>query len=277
MQASAQSPGHITGFFVIYTNGSTGAGINIADGMKTTVSKSAKDSFFLNGKKSDLPVSRKVLEIFMEKTGAAGKVKVAHSTKFPIGYGLGISGAGALSLALALNRFFKTNIGRNELTQIAKRAEIECGTGLGDVIAENYAGLLIGKKPYPSKSAERIKCHEKYVVMGFFRPIKTKKIIRSAGWKKKINKIGISCMQMMQKNRNMENFIGLSRIFTIESGLSTQKIRKVMEKMDEASMSMLGETVFVPTNEPEKTAKVLSKYCKRTMIAKISHKGAGLL
>ena len=277
MSITAQSPGHITGFFVIYPNGSTGAGINIADGMKTTVSNSLKDSYYLNGKKTKLIVSKKVVELFRKETKEETNVSVSHHTKFPIGYGLGISGAGALSLAIALNTLFKTKLGKNEITQIAKRAEIECGTGLGDVIAENYSGLLMGKKPYPSKSAEQIKCKEKFVVLGFFGPIKTKKIIRSASWRKKINRIGKWCMGKIAKNRNMESFIGLCRVFTIESGLATPKIRRVMEELDGASMSMLGETVFVPTNNPLQVQRTLRKFCKRTMVAKISTKWAGAL
>ncbi len=277
MKATAQSPGHITGFFVIYGNGSTGAGINIAEGMETEVRESEKDEFLMNGTKENLPVSKEVLRIFRKKTRAAGKVKVMHRTKFPIGYGLGISGAGALSLALALNKLFKTKMGRAQITEIAKEAEINCGTGLGDVIAENYAGLLMGKKPYPSKAAERIKCKEKYVVLGFFNPIKTKKIIRSAAWKKKINRAGLWCIEEMHENKNMECFTGLSRIFTVETGLATKKILKIIGEIDGASMSMLGETAFIPTSAPRETEKELKKYCKRTMVAKIALKGAGTL
>src|SRR3989338_6352061 len=125
MQTSAQSPGHITGFFVIYRNGSTGAGINISGGMETTVKNSEKDSFFMNGKKTYLPVSREALKIFRKKAGITENVSVRHRTKFPIGYGLGISGAGALSLCIALDRLFGTKLGRKRVTEIAKAAEIE--------------------------------------------------------------------------------------------------------------------------------------------------------
>jgi len=45
MKVLAESPGHITGFFKIYKNGSTGAGINISHGMKTTVEVSKKILF----------------------------------------------------------------------------------------------------------------------------------------------------------------------------------------------------------------------------------------
>ncbi|MDP3762557.1 MAG: hypothetical protein Q8Q97_00600, partial [bacterium] len=281
MQVAAQSPGHITGFFVIYPNGSTGAGLNIKDGMKTTVRfhRGKKDELRMNGKKTKLIVSEKVLGIFRKKTRtpAAQKVKVLHTTKFPIGYGLGISGAGALSLCIALNRLFKAGLDKKEILAIAKQAEIECGTGLGDVVAEQFSGVMIGKKPYPSKGIEKIRAKEKFVALGFFNPMSTKKIIRSPSWKRKINKTGLACMAAINMEKTMPRFVGLCRKFTGESGLATPQIKKVMAKVPGASMSMLGETVFMPDTNPKNALKALGKYCKRAMVARIATKGAGLL
>lgn len=277
MRVSTQSPGHITGFFVIYPNGSTGAGINIEGGMRTSIAAARKDSFMMNGKKRKLIVSEKTVDLFRRKTGKKGKVAVKHSTKFPIGYGLGISGAGALSLSIALNKLFGTGLAKNEMLEIAKRAEIECGTGLGDVVAEQFAGIIVGKKPYPSKSAHRINTREKYVALGFFRPMATRKIIRSAAWKRKINRTGMECMRAILNGMTVNNFMRLSRRFTVESGLGTRQILMVMGKEQRASMSMLGETVFMPAASPKKARKELGKYCKRTMIARIARKGACLL
>lgn len=276
-KAAAQSPGHITGFFRIYKNGSTGAGINVENGMKTKVQTAEKNEYYLNGKKTKLIVSEKVAEKFRKKSGKKFKAKIIHSTKYPIGFGLGISGSGALSLAIALNKLSETKYSKREITEIAKMAEIECGTGLGDVIAENYAGLIIGEKPFPSQIAEEIKCTEKFIVFGFFKAIATKKIIRSKEWKKKINAIGAECMNEFEKEKTMQKFIQLSRKFSLETGLATKQIRKVMEKMPKASMSMLGETIFIPALKIEKAKKIekeLKKYCKKTIIAKIALHGA---
>lgn len=277
MIAKAQSPGHITGFFVIYPNGSTGAGLNVEDGMWTTVEEAKKDSFYMNGKKAKLPVSQSVLKLFRKKTGKKGKVKVEHQTQFPIGYGLGISGAGALSLSYALDKLFSTRLSQKEITEIAKQAEIKCGTGLGDVIAENYSGLMAGKKPYPSKAAQEIACDEKYVVFGFFAPITTKKIIRNAKWKRKINKLGTYCMKEFLKETTMEKFMKFSRVFTKYTGLGTKKVNSVLAKIPNASMAMLGETVFAPTNDPQGVEREMRKFCKKVVVAKIATKGAGAL
>ncbi|MEM4257002.1 MAG: hypothetical protein QXD98_01440 [Candidatus Diapherotrites archaeon] len=274
MSVVAVSPGSITGFFVIFKNGSTGASLNIANGMKTRVSKSDKDFFVLNGKKSFLPVSRKVLELFRVKTGVCDNVRVEHETVFPIGYGLGISGAGALSLSLALNKFFRTKLSKEEVVEIAKQAEIFCGTGLGDVVAEQFCGLLIGKKPYPSRSAWVIRPKERFVVLGFFRPIKTKVIIRSKSWKKKINAVGLYCMEKISKERSLENFMVLSKKFALETGLANKKIGSIIEKLGCASMAMLGETIFIPTNSPRKVKAQLQKFCKRVLIARVALHGA---
>ncbi len=281
MKATAQSPGHITGFFVIYENGSTGAGINIEGGMKTTVQfrKGRKDELRMNGKKTKLIVSEKVLGLFRKKASisAAQKVRVLHRTKFPIGYGLGISGAGALSLSIALSKLFGADLGKKEILAIAKQAEIECGTGLGDVVAEQFAGVMVGKKPYPSKAIARIRANEKFVALGFFKAMSTKKIIRSPSWKRKINKTGLACMAEINRKKPMENFVALCRKFALESGLATPQIRNVMGKIPGSGMAMLGETVFMPTTNPKKAKSELGKYCRRAMIAKIATKGAGLL
>ena len=231
----------------------------------------------MNRKKPPLKVSRKVLELFREKTGKKGKVKVKHETPLPIGYGLGLSGAGALSLAIGLNRLFSAKLAKKEVLAIAREAEIKCGTGLGDVVAEQYSGLMMGKKPYPSERVQRIKCREKFVVLGFLAPIDTKKIITSKRWKGKVNIAGEKAMKKLGKKKAMQEFIKCSREFAEESGLLTPRVRRLLEKMPGSAMAMLGETAFIPTNRPKEAEKILRRHCKKTFAAKISAKGAHAL
>ena len=84
-------------------------------------------------------------------------------------------------------------------------------------------------------------------------------------------------MKGIEKERTMKRFIEMSRKFTAETGLGTRQILRAMEKIPEASMSMLGETIFVPTNRPRKALAELKKICKRTTVARIATKGAGRL
>ncbi len=313
MHAKAVAPGHITGFFKIFGNGSTGAGINIEDGMATEVwakasgkgnlgqkSKKGKIEVRINGKNSTAPVSRNVIGKFLAliaKNKNFGKkfwankvqksakyqstkfsIKVLHRTTFPIGYGLGISGAGAFSLSLALNRAFRLNLPYLKCREIAKQAEIECGTGLGDVIAESFNnGIMFGKKPYPSKAVNEIKSEIKNVALAFFAPIETKKIIRNREWKSKINAVGEFCMAEINNEPTLTKFIQLCRHFTMHTGLGSKKILETIAAVPNASMSMLGQTIFVPTDRPKEAEKMLKKFTKRVQIAKISNKGARVL
>ncbi|MCH7902929.1 hypothetical protein IIC68_04200 [archaeon] len=268
------SQGHVTGFFKIYPNGSTGAGFNIVKAMKTEVKvkKASKNSYkiFINGKKENAITSKIVLEKCLKKTKQKYSIIVKHSARFPIGHGLGLSGAGAVSLSEAFNKAAKLGLSKKEIVKIAAQSDIEAGTGLGDVIAEQFNGVMIGKAPYPSKKVSRIKNNYKFAVFGFFGAISTKKIIRNSKWKRKINKTGSYCMRKLNKKKSIQNFLHLSRVFSIETTLVSKKVRKVMDLIPDSSMAMLGNTVFVLTNNPEKIEKQLKKYTKKTAIGKLS-------
>ena len=70
-------------------------------------------------------------------------VNIKHGISIPIGFGLGSSGAGALSLSYALNDALDIGLGRNQTAQIAHHGDIACKTGLGTVIAEFLGGFEI--------------------------------------------------------------------------------------------------------------------------------------
>lgn len=268
------SQGHVTGFFKIYPNGSTGAGFNIAKAMKTEVKvkKASKNSYkiFINGKKENAITSKIVLGKCLKKTKQKYSIIVKHSAKFPIGHGLGLSGAGALSLSEALNKALNLGVSKKEVVKIAAQADIEAGTGLGDVIAEQFKGVIIGKAPYPSKKVSKIKNNFKFAVFCFFGAISTKKIIRNPNWKRKINKTGSFCMRKLSKRKSIQNFLHLSRVFSLETNLVSKRVRKVMDLIPNSSMAMLGNTVFVLTNNPKKIEKQLKKYNKKTAVGRIS-------
>ena len=119
--ACAFSPGHVTGFFSIHPHadplrhGSTGAGFSLAEGTVTTLRSAGTDEVYLNGAVLEgAPVSRAVLRLFRESAGPSGPWSVFHETSLPVGCGFGTSGAGALSLALALDTAAGCPLGRWE-------------------------------------------------------------------------------------------------------------------------------------------------------------------
>ena len=269
------SQGHVTGFFKIYPNGSTGAGFNIADALETevVVENATKNShkIFINGKlRKDAVTSEKVIWKYLKKTKKKFSIVVRHFTKYPIGYGLGLSGAGAFSLSKALNKALGTKLKEKMVVDIAARAEIEAGTGLGDVVAEQFNGMIIGLPPFPSKKVAKLKNKYKYAGFAFFAPISTKKIIRSREWKKTINIFGEYAMKKVSEKKTAKEFIRLCRIFAMQTKLVPEKVKPVLKEFPESSMAMLGETAFVLTNKPEEVERKLKKFTKNTAVAKIS-------
>src|ERR671930_2399081 len=158
--AKAFSPGHITGFIEksdkinhndnsnnLYV-GSKGAGFSIDRGITTTVNIFDHDSvdyqISINGiRVQDAEVSKWVIEKYLKLINQRCYINIEHESTIPIGFGLGSSGAAALSLSYALNNAFNMGLSTMEAAQIAHNAEIACKTGLGTVIAEFKGGFEI--------------------------------------------------------------------------------------------------------------------------------------
>jgi pantoate kinase len=280
ISSSAYAPAHATGFFCIFPDGATGAGFNPIHGAITRVelnkSKSSEKTVSINGKVLEAKVSNKVLESFTEYLDGFS-LEIYHALHYPIGYGMGMSAAGAFSLALALNNALDSRFDFNECMQIARRADIFCGTGLGDVVAQQFSGVLMGLPPYPSMTSRQLACNYQYVVCGFFDSMETAKIIKDDTWKEKINKSGKCCMEEIDKNSDTETFIRLSRKFTFETGLASPQVLQVMEAIPSCSMSMLGQTVFLFCNDPIKAEADLRQFTDRILISGIANTGARVL
>lgn len=277
----AYAPAHITGFFRAYQNGSTGAGINLKEGVTTKASskKSAekKITVKINGKKQKGHTSLNVIEEYLKIAGKKHEIDVLHQTRIPIGFGLGASGAGALSLSLALNESLGTGLSKKHALEIARQAEIKAKTGLGDVIAQQFRGLMVGLPPFPSTKVKIIPSTKKFVACAFFSPISTKKVLSNPYLTQAINIVGDYCMKKILEKKTPQRFMWLSRLFTLASGLSTPRTRMVMKKIPFTSQAMLGNTTFTLTDKPKETQQLLSKYCNRTLVSKVAKKGAHVL
>ena len=105
MAVRAFCPAYVTGVFSIGENDAAGAGFALDIGLTTEISPSrtGKTAVTINGAEISAPVSKAVLRRFQEKGCKAGLMEISHKTEIPIGFGLGMSAAGALSLSLAMN------------------------------------------------------------------------------------------------------------------------------------------------------------------------------
>lgn len=300
-EAVAFAPCHITGLFQIFDQtaealhvGSRGAGVSLGLGVRTTVKirKASKSSVKVNINNhiaDAAQVSKHVVSTFLSRFSEVRNCEIAveHHVGTPIGAGFGTSGAAALSLALALNEAFDLGMPKIEAAQIAHTSEIECRTGLGTVIAETFGGLEIRIKPGAPGIGEvkRLPVPENTKIACLvFGPLSTSKFLTDKTTRTRINRFGGKLIDELVERPNIINFMKLSRQFAEHVGLITEKVRSILDVMDQTgvvcSMPMFGESVFTVTCE--EVGQILRVFHERgpngrAIVSKIDREGARLL
>lgn len=294
--AKAFSPGHITGFFEIphekYSDflnmGSKGAGFSLDRGIVTAVQayESGKPGYqiTINGSKSrSAEVSKWVIEKYLKLADRPYFVNVEHDIQIPVGFGLGSSGAAALSLSYALNEALGTGLSRTQAAQMAHRAEIECKTGLGTVIAE-FAG---GFEMRTSAGAPGIGSVTKIDLNGYkalvlcLAPISTKSFLTNR--MDEINGLGGVMLNKLSESKMVDDFVRMSREFAETLGLAEGKCKAPLAALKargiEASVALFGQTVFtlVSQERAEEARKVLMGFGGTLLVCNIDNNGARVL
>jgi pantoate kinase len=272
LTAGAFAPGHITGFFEIddtdpdpLGRGSRGAGISLAAGVVTVVrrerSVSRNLSINLNEHiNSEAPVSRRVAELFFEAAGEEdGNLVIVHRIAVPQGAGFGSSGAGALSLALALNAACGEPLSATAAGQIAHRAEIDCRTGLGTVLACTVSGLEIRTRAGAPGRGEALSFALAEDLVAYclvFGPLSTAAALSDPETRRRINAAGAASGRRLLSEPTARRFMELSREFSEKTGLVTDRLRRLLDELDRqgivAAMTMFGEAVFTLIEESQK-------------------------
>ena len=297
MKGVAFCPAHITGFFKaeiekksnIGEIGSQGAGFSIQKGVKTTVRVRKKteydiSNFHLNilGYQTDnTQVSEFVIKKFLDLVEKDVFVDVDHNITVPVGYGLGCSGAVALSLGLALNQALDTGLSKEQVGLIAHEAEIKCQTGLGDVLASYHGGFEIRTKGgAPGHGiVKKIKSDNYTAIIICFSPISTKRFISER--LPFINGLGGKMVTKLEQSKNIIEFQDMSLEFAKYVNVITPKMARVIKDLNKnginCGVAMFGETVFslVPRSKENKVVDILKKYDDGIIItSKIDNIGA---
>ena len=296
MMATAFCPAHITGFFKAELDkedskqlGSLGAGFSIQKGVKTTVTVRERTkhdisdfAIKVNGFESgDMRVSELVLNRFSVK----GKfIDVTHDIDVPVGYGFGCSAAVALSLSIALNDALDCKLTKIQVAQIAHDIEIECRTGLGDVLASYHGGFEIRVKPGAPGvgQVKKINLSEKRdVIIICFNPISTKKFLKEKI--SSINGLGGKMVKKLIESNDTEEFQDMSVKFAKYVNVVTPKMNQVINLLHKngikCGVALFGETVFslVTKNEKNKVKEILKQFDDGLIItSKIDNSGARL-
>ena len=251
-EAAAFVPGHLTGFFSAHPDpdpaaaGSRGAGVTLSHGVDVRVERGghagAEPLITLNGDSVPIdPVAgvRDALE--------APDAAVVAETPLPLGAGFGVSGAIALGAAYGINAAYDRRRSENDLLSVAHRAEVEAGTGLGDVVAQARGGLPIRLDPGDPAhgrldgipAAPRVE----YVTFG---PVSTEAVL--SGDTTRLTAAGERALADLREEPTAARLVEASWRFAREAGLLTDRVADavaaVRDAGGDAAMAMLGDTAF---------------------------------
>ena len=271
------APAHITGFFAARRDpdprraGSVGCGVNLDLMATTTVRRSEETMVSLNGVESPAPVTKLVVSRI-----SPSPVRVETELSMPLGSGFGASGAGALSSAYALNQAFGLGLFASAVGEAAHLAEVACGTGLGDVIAQNSGGLVVRLSPGAPGlgSIDRIPVPPREVDCLVRGPLSTEEVLTDPGTMREVNREGERALKELFKSPTLERFVSLSWEFARRSGLARGWMEDAVEAVESCggmgSMVMLGDAIFAIEGRD-----ALSEFGK-VISARVSLRGAGL-
>ncbi len=246
-KGTAFVPGHITGFFSTQPDddptkaGSRGAGLALTDGVTTTVTPAPETVIEIDGERVHVAPVERVLGALRVSA------RVSAESALPLGSGFGVSGALALGTALAANRAFDRRLSTNELVTIAHGAEVEAGTGLGDVVAQAQGGIPIrlepGAPPHGTLDSIPARVGIEYQTFG---EVSTEEVL--ADNTDAIDDAGRTALSRIVEEPTLTSFMFASRHFARETGLLTTEVRDAVRAVadagGQASMAMLGNTVF---------------------------------
>jgi len=243
--ARAFVPGHVTGFFTVdraddpTKAGSRGAGLALSEGVTVTVRPADEREVVLNGESAAIEAVERVLGA-LEATA-----QVRGVTDLPIGSGFGVSGAMALGTALATNDLLDRGLSTYELATLAHGAEVQAGTGLGDVVAQLHGGVPIRLEPgspqYNKMDAVPARARVEFQTFG---ELSTSEVI--GGDTTALSTAGERALSSVVQNPTLRTLMESSRQFSREADLLSDQVYDVVtdvaEAGGEAAMGMLGQT-----------------------------------
>ncbi|WP_115862731.1 GHMP family kinase ATP-binding protein [Halorussus litoreus] len=241
----AFAPGSVTAFFAPTADGdeSMGASFAVEDGIVADVrpfEDSDADSdaaVTLDGEPTDF----EPVEFALDALDVSARADL--TIEIPIGRGFGASGAATLATALAANAEFGLGRSREELVEVAHRAEVRAGTGLGDVFVQEMGGLVVGDGE-TRRSFDRADPLE-YVSFG---SIATEEALADEALMARIEREGAASLDALGDDPALADVTREGWRFARAIDLPTDEVRETVASAEAeggvASMAMVGETVF---------------------------------
>jgi pantoate kinase len=189
-------------------------------------------------------------------------VKILCETPLPVSQGFGVSAGAALSTTLALDDALGLGLKRDDLVALAHESEVECGTGLGDVVPASLGGMDLRLQPGAPGHADVRKFDvQRELLLAVVGPeILTKSVIRDPKKVAAINRVGSGCVEEFAKAPSLERLFDLGNRFAEETGLASKTVLEVVRgsrMFGRAAMAMLGNSIFAEAGREELVALYL--------------------
>ncbi|MCL2711863.1 MAG: pantothenate kinase [Methanomassiliicoccaceae archaeon] len=251
-------PGHISCFFSpvvtddVMTTGSLGAGIRLNTGVTVTAEERCdkKIMIIMDGSPCKAEITENVVKIISPDTG----FDIIIENDLPLSQGMGMSAAGAVATGLCMTSF--TEADEYEAYKAAHIAEVMNKGGLGDV-----AGIIGGSTPIRLKAGippyGRVidpSLNIKFTVAVVGPRIVTKNILSDRNIMKRVSSAGEFCLNEYMNSQTEKMLYSLSSLFSERITLETKEIKNalnLLRKDHDASMCMLGNSIFTNANEKE--------------------------
>ncbi len=238
--AQIEIPLHITGIWIPfirenkYLSGSIGAGLLLEPNVIARVESCREkdcdiDICFMNHCYKKMSVVEAVREIL---PGAFKGIRISINLPVPPGMGYAISAAVALSITVGYGVFRNMTI--DEAAIYAHIAEVEAGTGLGDVVAMLYGrGLEVRTTPggpgYARVENIPIGSGRTVYSIWYGEPLSTKDMHRNIGEKAFAD--ALLLFQELLRKPSLETFLEISRKFSIISRMVPSEILADLDSM----------------------------------------------
>lgn len=247
--ANAYAPGSVTTIFAPSTEsqgGSFGVSFAIEDGVDATVEPSpgsgspSGSSFDTTIHLNNEQTAFEPVERVLRRLDTAADVSLSSS--IPVGYGFGASGAATLATALAANEACDLGRTREECIEAAHIAEVEAGTGLGDVFVQASGGLV-----WNDGSGVQQTDWEATIEYTALDGIATATVLDDNRTIEQVRDYGQNSLSQFSPDGSIQELLDLSWDFAQQTDLATdrviQSVNDIQDKGGSASMAMIGETI----------------------------------
>lgn len=235
-------PLHVTGFWRVHVagtlreTGSTGAGLVLGPAVEAVVSRGgAGFSAYLNGRRVDDVCVFRAVARRLRALGPSGTVRLRSGV--PLGAGFALSAALAIASACGAYWLSTGRLPLLEALAVAHESEVECGTGLGDVIAAYHGGgLEVRVKPGAPGVGEVLRVplsgSLRVIAAVVGRRMDTSTML--ARYRDRVNLYGGRALERLLEDPSLERFLELSLEFSVRTGMLDEALRSKLGFLDEA-------------------------------------------